>query len=289
MQYHVLYNPIAGGGRCKTDTFRLFDLLRGERVVLHNITEIRHYEDLLKELGPEDRIIISGGDGTLNRFLNDTSDIVWNHELLYFAAGSGNDFWHDIGRRRYDPPIPLLPYLKSLPIVTVKGMRRRFINGVGFGIDGYCCEVGNMKRMTSGKRVNYTAIALRGLAGGYHPVNAVVTVDGVSETYENVWLTPTMKGRFFGGGMMPTPNQDRCCEAQTVSCMVMSGWGKWKALTAFPLIFRGKHTELPSVSIRTGHHIIVQFDQPAAMQIDGETIPNVLQYEVHTSGTPENI
>ncbi len=31
-------------------------------------------------------------------------------------------------------------YLHNLPRVPVHGKTRLFLNGVGYGIDGYCCE-----------------------------------------------------------------------------------------------------------------------------------------------------
>ena len=37
----------------------------------------------------------------------------------------------------------------------------------------------------------------------------MITVDGIKYTYKKVWLAPTINGRFYGGGMMPAPGQDR--------------------------------------------------------------------------------
>lgn len=41
--------------------------------------------------------ILCGGDGTLNRFINDLGGVKLSCEILYFPGGSGNDFAHDIG------------------------------------------------------------------------------------------------------------------------------------------------------------------------------------------------
>ena len=75
----------------------------------------------------------------------------------------------DIGQGK---PFLLNPFLANLPEVTVQGKTRRFINGIGFGIDGYCCEEGDLQREKSDKRVNYTAIALKGLLYDFHPTTA---------------------------------------------------------------------------------------------------------------------
>lgn len=132
----------------------------------------------------------------------------------------------------------------------------------------------------------YTAIAINGLLFHYKPTNAVVTVDGETHTYHHVWLAPTMNGRYYGGGMMPTPAQRRLNPDGTISTMVMYGKGKLKTLTVFPSIFKGEHIRHNEmVEVLTGHHIRVEFDRPTPLQIDGETIPNVTSYEVSSHGS----
>lgn len=88
-----------------------------------------------------------------------------------------------------------------------------------------------------------------------------------------------MHGRFYGGGMMPTPEQNRSGEDNTLSVMVFHGAGKLKSLLVFPSIFSGKHVRHKKmVDVRTGHEITVTFDRPTALQIDGETILGVTSY-----------
>lgn len=41
--------------------------------------------------------MIAGGDGTLNRLINDTAPLWTDCGIYYFATGSGNDFLADIG------------------------------------------------------------------------------------------------------------------------------------------------------------------------------------------------
>lgn len=163
----------------------------------------------------------------------------------------------------------------------MKGKKYYFINGIGYGIDGYCCEKGDEIRAYSDKPINYTSIAVKGLLFHYKPANAVVTVDGKKYHYKKVWLAPTMNGRFYGGGMLPTPNQNRLNEDGLVSAMVMFGSGKLETLMVFPSIFRGKHIKHSEfVNVHSGQEIEVEFDRPAALQIDGETILNVSKYTV---------
>lgn len=281
MKYYILYNPLAGHGGTDEKLSSLKSHLDGECVDC-NVTDIGGYTSILSSLEPDDKIVISGGDGTLNKFINavDTDNIA--NDILYYASGSGNDFLHDVERAPGCAPFKINQYLHNLPTVTVKGKTYRFLNGVGYGIDGYCCEVGD-KLKAEGKSVNYTAIAIKGLLFGFKPTNAIVNVDGEEYKFKKVWIAPTMNGRFYGGGMIPTPDQDRLGDGQ-VSCMILYGSGKIKTLTVFPSIFKGehvKHTEM--VSVMKGHNVTVTFDRPCALQIDGETILDVTGYTVNTN------
>ena len=90
-----------------------------------------------------------------------------------------------------------------------------------------------------------------------------------------------MNGRFYGGGMMTAPQQDRNNPEGKLSVVVMHGSGKLKTLMVFPSIFKGEHiSHTEMVDVLTGKEITVRFDSPAALQIDGETVKNVSEYSV---------
>ena len=249
-----------------------------------------NYNEILNETDAEIRIVIAGGDGTLNRFINTVDTDHLTRDIYYYPAGSGNDFARDVGKGREDPPFVINEYLKDLPTVTVNGKTSKFLNGIGYGIDGYCCEIGDKIRVASDKPVNYTAIAIKGLLGGFTPTNATVTVDGKKYKFAKTWLAPTMNGRYFGGGIMPTPNQDRLNPDRYVSIAIMQGIGRFNALRIFPSMFKGEHIKYKKViHIRKAFDVKVQFDRPTALQIDGETVLNVLEYSVSSCKTAKTI
>ena len=164
-------------------------------------------------------------------------------------------------------------------MTEVKGKTYRFLNNVGYGIDGYCCEVGDELKAKSVKAINYTSIAIKGLLFHYKSKNAVITVDGKEYRFKKVWLAPTMKGCFYGGGMMATPEQDRLAEGGKLSVLVFHGSGRLHTLMVFPSIFKGEHVKHKKiVTVLSGYDVKVSFDAPAAVQIDGETIPDVMEY-----------
>jgi len=283
MSTYVLFNMLSGNGTGKEKANELGTFLRGKKAVYKDITKITDFESFFADLNyREDEVIICGGDGTLNHFINDTDGLKYNIPLYYFPTGSGNDFWNDIGRKPGDNPVRIEEYLKDLPFVEVNGMKKRFINGIGYGIDGYCCEVGDQMRAAGDKKIDYTGIAIKGLLFHFKPTNADIDVDGQKFTYQKVWLAPSMNGRYYGGGMIATPAQDRLSKDRLLSLLIFHGSGKIKTLAIFPSIFKGKHIDhKKNVEVKTGHKITVTFDRPVALQIDGETVLNVTTYTAY--------
>lgn len=285
-KYYVLYNPLAGNGSCGESVRELDGVLSSSEIEYCDMTKIDSYGEFFSKVDENANVLISGGDGTLNRFINATLNLNFDRDIYYYAAGSGNDFLHDIGGDKDGKReiVCLNEYIKNLPVVTVNGKKYKFLNGIGYGIDGYCCEEGDRQRAAGKKNVNYTAIAIKGLLGKYKRVNATVTVDGVTKSFKKVWMAPTMNGRFYGGGMMATPKQDRLNKDGKVTALVMYGANKLKTLMIFPSIFQGKHIEHEEMTYMvSGHNISVQFDRPTALQIDGETILGVTEYSVNAS------
>lgn len=275
MKYVIFYNPLSHSGTGKEKAENITALPQSAEKVFLDATK-NNYSDVISTLAPDDKVVICGGDGTLNRFINTVDTDNPGIEVLYYPTGSGNDFYFDVTGNKSGDPIVINKYLKDLPVVTVNGKDYKFLNGIGYGIDGYCCEVGDAQREKSTKPVNYTSIAIKGLLFHYKTTSATITVDGKTRTYKNVWLAPTMNGRCYGGGMIPTPDQDRLNKDGTLSVMVYYCKSKLKALMVFPKIFKGehvKHTEM--IEIFKGKNITVTFDKPTALQIDGETIKGV--------------
>lgn len=279
---YCIYNPYADNHKGRENANDILFVYPEEDVEFSDITKI-DYKELFDALDEYDTVIICGGDGTLNRFINDIRDIDIKCQLLYYATGSGNDFLRDIGKT--GSLVMLKDYIRDLPSVTVNGEKRYFLNGVGYGIDGYCCEEGErIRKKSPSKKINYSSIAIKGLLFHYKPKNAKVTVDGKEYNFKKVWICPTMIGRYYGGGMMPTPMQKREDRKNKASVLVFYGSGKLKTLMIFPSLFKGTHTKhTKNCTVLEGKHIKVEFDEPTPIQIDGEVIQNVTEYEVELS------
>ena len=277
---YVFYNHFSGDGRGREVAESLKNVY-GEDMTLVDTAELADIAEFSLGLGVEDAIVICGGDGTINRFVNMVDTDALKCSVFYMPAGTGNDFALDLGKQDAKEPFEITKYIKNLPTVVIDGKSYKFINVVGYGIDGYCCEVGDKKK-AAGKQPNYTAIAVTGLLFGYKPRNATVIVDGVEHHFKKAWLAPAVFGRFYGGGMMPAPEQSR--ESDGISVMLFHGGGRLPTLMAFPSIFKGEHVKSKMVTVLKGKVITVKYDVPAAVQIDGETVVGVSEY---TATAPE--
>lgn len=277
---NILYNPLSNNKKAAKSLNKLTSLFKNEEIELIDITNT-DIPSFLEGKSENDRIIITGGDGTLNHFVNDLDNTIPDYPIYFYPSGSGNDFMRDINVHSEDGIILLNPYIENLPIIDVNGKHRRFLNGCGYGIDGYACAECDRIKKKYKLKINYAILALKGILFDFKPSTATVNVDGKEFTYNNVWMAPAMKGKYFGGGVKIAPMQDRLNKDHSVTVVFAHCKSPLKLLFVYPSIFKGKHVKYTNiVQFHTGHHIKVSFDKPTALQIDGEVVRDVLSYEV---------
>ena len=273
---YVLYNPLSGTTNKDEIESHFNSIYQEEKLEFIDATSITNHKEFLESTNGAD-LVICGGDGTLNKLINYTRGINYTNTILYYPSGTGNDFLREITTEEVIKPIDITSYLKNLPTVIVNDKEYNFLNGVGFGIDGYCCEKGDELKAKGKKKINYTSIAIMGLLFHYKPTDAIVIVDGKEYKFKKVWIAPTMHGKYYGGGMIPTPEQKR--GSGELSTMIFHGSGKLKTLMIFPSIFKGEHVKNTNhVTVFKGKEITVKFDEARSIQIDGETILNIKEY-----------
>ena len=80
---YVLYNPLAGNGNAEEDA-KLLQMVLDEELEFYDMTRITNYAAFLSGMEKDDYLVIVGGDGTLNRFVNDTNGIDISQEIFFF-------------------------------------------------------------------------------------------------------------------------------------------------------------------------------------------------------------
>lgn len=283
---YLFYNPLADAGKDQEKIPSLVEELKvslGGEVEARSLLELV-WDEFLKNVQPEDRIILLGGDGTLNYQINHLPvDEELPCDFYLYPSGTGNDFLNDV-KASQDPETKLVKlneFLRNLPVIEVKGKTYRFINGIGFGIDGECCKKADEMKEAGETNIDYSKITIHLLMKSFVPPLATVRVDnGEIKTFKKTYISAAMNGKYYGGGMMVAPEQER--GSNLLSCVVIHGRGKLGTLLLFPSLFKGTHVKKKkAVYTVQGKLIEVTFDRPTALQIDGDVIPDVTSYRAY--------
>lgn len=283
MKYAILYNPYSHGGKGLSIAKEIEPLMGDHDYTYIDLTSVENLNDFIKNTSPDTDIILTGGDGSLNSFVNNI-DTNTDKNIYFFASGNGNDFARDIGLKKHTKPILINNYIKNLPTANIKGKTYKFLNCIGSGMDGYCCGEVERVRKELNKKGSYLFAAIKALLYAYKPCTATVVADGTEHIFKNTWLVPTMNGRFFGGGFMAAPKQNRLNPEGKISIVAMHSRNFFKIVIALLLLMKGKHTKLKSmIKVIEGHEFSVKLDKSAMLQIDGETIPDVIEYTVSSA------
>ena len=92
VNYHILFNPTAATNHGKDFLDKLSSLFSKDELHFVDMLAIPDYAAFFSSLDPADGVIVCGGDGTLNHFINDTAGLDIPNPLYHYPSGSGNDF-----------------------------------------------------------------------------------------------------------------------------------------------------------------------------------------------------
>lgn len=274
--YLILYNPISRNGANTGVVEKLIKKMKkkNESVKVHSLLEIDDHKAFLASLDPNVKIIIVGGDGTLNRIANQVAEVDKLPEVYLYKAGTGNDFRRSIKKR--GKLIRIDQYLTNLPYVTFGDKKRYFLNGVGLGFDGLVCHVVEESRAKKTKTNFYQSVfqALK----IYEKVDFELEIDGVNHEFKDVWFASIMNSKYFGGGMRVAPKADR--ESDELQVVIVHGIKKATIALIFPIIYLGWHTKIKGVTILPGKRINVKSVHPTFMQVDGDVVANLSNIQI---------
>lgn len=267
---YILYNPKAGDGDWKLDIEALTVVLDGQVQAL-DIAHITNYTAFLRGIGEEDVLILAGGDGTVNRFRNDTRMIGLPRQILYYPIGRSNILARSLGKGRGDCPFPIREELEKAPAVQVQGKDICFLTGIGCGLCGW---------QIPGKKTNPVR-ALHRAAAHCGSFSAHVCVDGVRRSYSRVWMAPVMWGQHCRS---LTGEADQAQSGQ-LSIMILHGCGRMKLHRLLNALRRGKQARCgKNVEILTGREITVELDRPVPAALDGESLGCVSAFTAKAPG-----
>ncbi len=227
-------------------------------------------------LGGAERLVVVGGDGTVNEAVNGLAGIDNPPELAIVPRGTGWDLARTFAlpRRIEDAArVALHGEVATLDLGRCSfrasdGSTResRFANVASVGMSGAIAERANETTKALGGKVSYLVATLR-VFGTWRAASIRLTVDG--ETREARMLDVIVaNGRFVGGGMMMCPaaaTDDGLFDVVTIGDL-----SKPDLLRTIPKVYRGAHLPHPKAEVLRGAVVTIDADRPLPIQLDGE-------------------
>lgn len=302
--YYIIVNPASKSGKGAKIWSMLEPVLIEKKVEYHVSfsQKIGHVSRLVQKLsasfadeGPDSvlKLIILGGDGTLNEALQGISDFnrVW---VGYIPTGSSNDLARDL--RLPKNPVKILENILSckepssldLGCLTYNqcsdelsrqhsneiSNSRLFAVSCGIGFDAAVCEEAlaskfkNFLNKLGLGKLTYLTIALKQLVKA-KKITCTITLDKNPPINLSKFLfVACMIHQFEGGGFKFCPGADASDGLMNVC--VIGNIPKWLILLALPTAFWGKHYFFQGIDHYKARRICLETSAPLWVHTDGE-------------------
>ncbi|GAC1513692.1 MAG: diacylglycerol kinase family lipid kinase [Chloroflexota bacterium] len=275
----LIVNPVAGRGSGGDTADRVAAQL-GANNVPHTVNFTRgpgHATVLTrKALREGARTVVSiGGDGTANEIVNgffEEGELVNpRSRIAFIAAGTGNDVGREFQGHETALQGEKTEYVDLLLIhhtaAAAGGEKRYALFHAGAGLVTEVVETSNRLKARLGKFV-YTGASAVALYR-HHPSRIRFACDGEPALTQNMGLIIVANGKYAGGGMLiapPASMQDGFLDVIT-----LQGASRLEMLfRLLPSVYRGSHMGHPAVGHVQARTVLVESDEPLAIEIDGE-------------------
>jgi YegS/Rv2252/BmrU family lipid kinase len=282
----IIANPRAGRGRVQKKLKEVEAILGslGLRYKLY-ITEkpgqATEYSKEILNSGKFDRIIILGGDGTINEVIQPLvgSDV----PILPLPLGTGNDFVKFFYPfMKYDSLLAKKAFSNSskaidVGVVQSGNIKRFFVNGMGIGFDAEVLNTMKKIKFLRGDFLYTTAVLWTFLNFTGFQINAEIKgeVDFVSGRY---LLFNVGNGRYLGGGFKLFPVAQ--IDDGLLDVSIIDSVRPMKFFTNFYKAFKGKHVTLKEVHYFKGSELRIIAKSPLNIQVDGELISGLKEITI---------
>lgn len=286
-EWFVIVNPNAGKRKGQHDWLHIARMMGEAGIEFTNIfTEHRDHAVMLTRKFIENgfrKIIVVGGDGTLNEVVNgiftqkhvDPSEIT----LAMIPVGTGNDWC-----RMYNIPND---YREAIALITNgKNFRqdtgmvkfynslgqektRYFINMAGMGFDALVAKKTNRQK-ESGRGGPFSYFVNIFVSLFAHRVSKTTIILDNETIHQEVFSMTVGICQFNGGGMKQAPNAKP--DDGLFDLTVIRPIGKFKIIRNVIKLFDGSFTRLPEVSTYISSGIVIRSVTPMYLEVDGESL-----------------
>ena len=92
-----IYNPVSGTGVVRKKMFEIVQYYNNNECLVTMCPVLKMNELKSEDFEGYDRVVVSGGDGTLNNFIGYTDELSLDFPIAYIPAGSTNDYANTLG------------------------------------------------------------------------------------------------------------------------------------------------------------------------------------------------
>lgn len=284
--YYFIVNEHGGSGKAKKTWSKVKAMMK-EKKIEYKAWESKyegHATKLAKhisELEDDDiRLIVLGGDGTMNEVLNGMSHFD-KVRVGLIPTGSGNDLARGLDIPR-DTKLALEKILNSqedctidLGIVTREdGESRIFAISSGIGMDAIVCRKASLSKL---KKV-LNKVKLGKFTYILMTVYTLFSMDNVKTTvqfdnqepidYDKMIFIANMNVRAEGGGVPMAPGAR--FDDGLLSVCIAHGIPRWRAFLALPRLVAAKHMKIKGFSITDCKEVDIITEKPMTLHADGE-------------------
>lgn len=271
----ILYNPKSKNSRGNVQTHKLVKAYKksGKPFRLKSILKIDDITSYLTDREHIDKIILLGGDGTINQLVNNLIDHDLKQTIYLKKNGSGNDFLRTLRHQDDNPQFIMQNTLDGTDT-------HYFINGTGIGLDGLVIDYVDKAR-NKGK-LTYFISSFRAMMN-YVPEPLEVDIDGTIHRFLKAYAVIINNGRYVGGGMGMTPHAR--LDDDNLDVIIVHRVPKALLLFIFSTVYLGLHTKFTRYVFHTRcKHIKATFTTPQLGQSDGEKFSDVTSIDVQSTG-----
>lgn len=269
----ILHNPLSKNKKSKRTTKKVVEHFKEKGVPfrLKSLLKIKDIEHYIKQTPQDIKILLLGGDGTINTFINKTYSLHITQDIYLMGNGSGNDFLRSLRKQN--------PKHQKVNRLYLGSKNRFFMNGAGMGIDGLIAHKVNLAK--NKRKLNYFWNALKAFKS-YSPTYMEITVDGELHTFKKAYLVNVNSGEYIGGGMRLAPGA--LLNDKRFEVVVVHGLSKFLLFLVFISVYFGLHKRMTKyVFMKKASHVKASMFTPQIAQCDGETFPKTKTIEARAT------
>jgi diacylglycerol kinase (ATP) len=232
------------------------------------VDETDRARDAILELGgPDVRVVLGGGDGTLSSLLDAVLES--GSTLGVLPLGTANDFARSLQiplNLRDAAEVIAAGHRRDVDVGEVNG--RRFLNAVGVGIGPEMTQ--EMDAETKGQLGVFAyPVALLSVLRDAEPFRATLDIDGSATTLECLQVT-IGNGIHYGGGM--TVSTDARLDDGKLAVLCIREQPTWQLASHAMALRNGDAGALDGIEVFTGRHVRLETEVPMKASADGELV-----------------